>query len=160
MTITNWEDAKRKIKTRSPAFLITAGFIFLISSVIAFWNGSIDYRLQQKQMEWTVTVATVSFVDTKVEGSRGPNYGHSSTYYDIYYEYSVDDQVYTGKIENQNRSKNIGDTIDIKYNPDVLSESNHILEPSKSFMVSGSVCAILAVTLIAWSIYLAKKYPV
>lgn len=58
MTVSNLNDAKRKIKTRSPAFLITVGIILLISSVIVFWNGSIDYQIQNKQTEWIVTNAT------------------------------------------------------------------------------------------------------
>ena len=57
MTVSNLNDAKRKIKTRSPAFLITVGIILLISSVIVFWNGSIDYQIQNKQTEWIVTVS-------------------------------------------------------------------------------------------------------
>ena len=81
MTVSNLNDAKRKIKTRSPAFLITVGTILLISSVIVFWNGSIDYQIQNKQTEWIVTNATISHVETKVEGARGSNYGHTSTYF-------------------------------------------------------------------------------
>lgn len=160
MTISYLNDAKRKIKTRSPAFLITVGIILLISSVIVFWNGSIDYQIQNKQTEWIVTNATISHVETKVEGARGSNYGHTSTYFDIYYEYVVDDQTYTGIIEEQNQRRNIGEPLKIKYNPNIPQESTCILEPSKSFITSGTVCALLAISLISFSIYLAKKYPV
>lgn len=160
MTISNLDDAKMKIKTRSPAFFITVGIILLISSVIVFLNGSIDYQIQNKQTEWIVTNAKISHVKTKVEGARGSNYGYTSTYFDIYYEYVVDDQTYTGIIEEQNQRKNIGEPLKIKYNPNIPQESTCVLESSKSFIMSGTVCALLAISLISFSIYLAKKYPV
>ena len=160
MTISNLDDAKIKLKTRLPAFLITAGFIFLMCSIIAFWNGSVDYRMQLKQKDWTITTATVTFVDTKVEGAKGPHYGHTSTSYNIYYEYSVDDQLYTGIIENQNQTRKIDSSLEIKYNPKSPAESTHFLEPSKEFIVSGSIFAVLSVAFISLSLYWAKKYPV
>ena len=119
----------------------------------SFWNGSIDYQIQNKQTEWIVTNATISHVETKVEGARGSNYGHTSTYFDIYYEYVVDDQTYTGIIEEQNQRINIGEPLKIKYNPNIPQESTCILEPSKSFITNGTVCALLAISLISFSIY-------
>lgn len=40
------------------------------------------------------------------------NYGHTSTYYDIHYDYVIDGQVYSEIIDSVNYSKNIGDSLD------------------------------------------------
>lgn len=50
MTVSNLNDAKRKIKTRSPAFLITVGIILLISSVIVFGTdpSTIKYKISKQ----------------------------------------------------------------------------------------------------------------
>ncbi len=74
---------------------------------------------------------SVSDIETKVEGSRGPNYGADSTYYDIYYEYAVDDQIYTGVIKSQNQSRDIGESLKIKYDPTAPEKSSDVLELSK-----------------------------
>lgn len=156
MSKSDWNETIEEIKYKSPAFLITVGIICLICSFIAFWNGSIDYRIQQKQSAWSTTNATVSFVE---EITKRP-YKNRSTSYNIYYEYSVDDQLYTGIIKNQNRTRKIGSSLEIKYNPKNPAESTHFLEPSKEFIVSGSIFGVLSVTFITLSLYLAKKYPV
>lgn len=158
MTITNWEDAKINIKAQSPAFLLTVGFIFFICTVIVFWNAMVDYQTQRETTNWIITNAAISDIETKVQGSRGPNYGSKSTYYDIYYEYTVDNQIYTGIIKNQNRSRKIGESLKIKYNPEAPDKSIHELEPSKEFLVTGPVFALLFISSTSLGIYWGKKY--
>lgn len=156
MTISNWDQAKKKFKTGIPIFLITAGFIFLITAVIAFWNGSIDYRIQLEQKKWPITNATVSSAEAKVKRSSG-KYSHRTTYYDIHYDYMIDGQAYTGILEDQYRYKNIGDSFEIRYNPNAPEESTHILKPSKTFIVSGSISGGAGLILVTLSIILVKK---
>lgn len=126
--------------------------------MIVFWNAIVNYQIQRETTNWIVTNATVSDIETKVEGSRGPNYGAKSTYYEIYYEYTVDDQIYTGAIKNQNRSKDIGESLKIKYNPEAPEKSSHVLEPSKEFLVTGPVFSVLFISSTALGIYWGKKY--
>lgn len=158
MTISNWNEAKIQFKRRSPAFLLTVGFIFFICTVIVFWNAIVDYQTQRETTNWIITNATVSDIETKVQGSRGSNYGSKSTYYDIYYEYTVDNQIYTGIIKNQNRSRKIGESLKIKYNPEAPDKSIHELKPSKEFLVTGPVFAVLFISSTALGIYWGKKY--
>lgn len=154
----SFDEAKFQFKRRSPAFLLIAGFIFFICTVIVFWNAMVDYQTQRETTNWIITNATVSDIETKVQGSRGPNYGSKSTYYDIYYEYTVDNQIYTGIIKNQNRSRKIGESLKIKYNPEAPDKSIHELEPSKEFLVTGPVFALLFISSTSLGIYWGKKY--
>lgn len=158
MTISNLDEAKMMLRERSPVFLFTAGFIFFLCTVIAFWNGIVDYQTQIEQRSWIVTNATISDIDITSQGSRGTNYGAKSTYYNLYYEYTVDNKIYTGMIEDQNRSRRIGESLKIKYDPQEPSKSTHILEPSKDFIVIGTVFLILFILTTALAIYLVKKY--
>ncbi len=154
MTINNWSEAKEKIKVGIPVFLIMAGFIILIVSMLSLWNSLVGYQEQLKQVDWPITNATVSYVETKVERPHK----HRSTYYDIYYEYVIEDQVYTGIIEDQNRRKNIGDSFEIKYNPSEPAESTRILEPTKSYILNSSIFAAAGLTLMIFNIFLLKKW--
>lgn len=158
MTVSNWDKAKRQFKAGLPAFMITAGVIFLLSAFIGFWNGSIDYRMQLEQTSWPTVNAAISFVEEQTEHSMTPgHYGHTSTYYDIHYNYAVDGQIYTGVIEGRNRYSDLGDSFEIKYNPDAPEQSTYILEPSKAFLVSGSIFGGAGLLLVIFSVVLAKK---
>lgn len=158
MAISEWDKTKIQFKRRSPAFLLTVGFILFICTVIVFWNAIVEYQTQRETTNWIVTNATVSDIEIRVEGSRGSNYGAKSTYYEIYYEYTVDDQIYTGVMKNQNRSKDIGESLKIKYNPEAPDKSIHALEPSKEFLVTGPIFAVLFISSTALGIYWSKKY--
>lgn len=149
MTKKDWE----KIKYGCPPFLITVGIIFTLCSVITFWNGSVNYRIQKKQLDWSTTNATISYVE---EVTTRPT-KNRTTYYDIYYEYSVDDQLYTGIIEKQNRTRKIGSSLEIKYNPKNPAESSHVLEPSNKFIIWGFVYGVPGIFLIIFTIRLAKS---
>lgn len=150
---TSNEKEKRKVNSGFPAFLITVAIIFLFTSFIAFWNGSIDYRMQSKQKDWPVTNAVVSNVEKKTERQNK----NRSAYYNIYYEYKIEKQTYTGIIENQNKPKDIGELLEVKYNPESPTESTHISEPSKVFIVSGSITGVLGLIFVVVSIRMAKK---
>lgn len=156
MKISNWESAKKKAIVRLPAFTITATIIFFVASFITFWNGPIDYQEQIKQLDWTETDATVSFVYEYFDAFH-TQHGRGRTLYDIHYEYYVDDQIYTGIIEGQHTPKKEGDSFRIKYNPQNPEENTRILEPTKSYLVSGSVFATLGLILVIMTVVLIKK---
>lgn len=149
MKIRNSDEFKEKLKVGIPLLCGLIGFILIFLSAVIFWNGSIDYKMEQEQKSWTLTNATVIDVNENVEHSNAPGkYGHTFTFYDIHYEYIIDDQIYSGVIEKVNYSKNIGDLLKVKYNPMNPEKSTHILEPSKDFIVSGSICGIIG--LLMW----------
>lgn len=156
MRISNWESAKKQAITKLPAFTITAAVIFFIASFIAFWNGSIDYQEQTKQLDWTVTDATVSYVYEYFDAFHTHN-GGGRTLYDVHYEYYVEGQIHTGVIEEQHTTKKEGDSFKIKYNPQAPEEHTRTLEPSKAYLVSGSVFGALGLTLVILSISFIKK---
>ena len=155
MRISNWESAKKQAITKLPAFTITAAVIFFIATFLAFWNGRIDYQEQIKQLEWATTTATVNYVDEYWDAFFSQNGG--ATVYDIYYEYEVDDQLYTGSIEEEITPQNVGDVFQIKYNPKAPEEHTRTLEPSKSYLVSGSVFAALGLAMAIITVVLIRK---
>lgn len=156
MKISNWESAKKQAITKLPAFTITAAIILFIASFITFWNGSINYQEQTKQLDWTVTDATVSYVYEYWDAFHSHN-GRGKTLYDIHYEYHIDNQRYTGIIEGQHVPRNEGDSFKIKYNPQNPEENTLKLEPSKSYLVSGSIFGTLGLLMAILTIVLIKK---
>ena len=67
------------------------------------------------------------------------------------------DKVYSGIIEEQHAPKNLGESFEIKYNPQNPEENTLILEPSKSYLVSGFVFATLGLAMITLTIVFIKK---
>ena len=156
MRISNWESAKKQAIAKLPAFTITAALILFIASFIAFWNGHIDYQEQTKQLDWNVTDATVSYVYEYFDAFYTHN-GSGRTLYDIHYDYYVNEQVYSGIIEEQHEPKNMGDRFEIKYNPQEPEEHTRTLETSKSYLVSGSIFGALGLVMVITTIILIKK---
>ena len=109
--------------------------------------------MRQKQVDWPVVDATVMHVDEE----RRTTHSHTTyTEYTIHYQYSVDGQVYGGNFE-QNRGMQVGETIQVKYDPDDPAYSTDVLEPSLSSIVIGSVLAVAGVTAIIEANVLEKK---
>ena len=156
MRISNWVSAKHQAMTKLPAFTITAAIIFFIVSFITFGNGSIDYREQTKRLDWSVTDATVSYVYEYFDAFHTHN-GSGRTLYDVHYDYYVNEQVYSGVIEEQHEPKSLGDRFEIKYNPKNPEEHTRTLEISKSYLVSGSIFGALGLAMMVMTIILIKK---
>lgn len=121
-----WNEFKEKLRYLLPFCSLMIGIIFVVSSVIAFSNGRLNYKRQLEQSDWKVTNATVSYVQEDVDYSHGS----SHTYYDIHYDYVVDGQIYNGIIQDRSLPEDIGKSFEIKYNPQLPEKSTHILEPS------------------------------
>ena len=83
--------------------------------------------------------------------------GGGRTLYDVHYEYYVEGQIHTGVIEEHHTPKKEGDSFKIKYNPQAPEEHTRTLEPSKAYLVSGSVFGALGLTLVILSISFIKK---
>lgn len=57
----------------------------LISSFIAFWNGSLNYQEQREQLDWAITNATVSYVYKYYDAFHSHN-DSGQILYDIHFE--------------------------------------------------------------------------
>lgn len=158
MRISNKEKAKKQAILQAPLFTILAAVISFIASFITFWNGPINYREQVKQLDWPVTDATVSYVYEYYDPFFGGVGRHSgATVYDTHYEYVVDGQIYTEIIEGTTTHKNVGDVFKIKYNPENPEEHTQTLEPSKSYLLTGSLWGALCLTMVILTVILIRK---
>ena len=124
------------IKVSPRAMGMLFALVLLIFSVMCFRN----YYTQLEQSDWVTTTATVTSVSETRKRTSTKN-GHH-TVYDIYYVYSVNGQEYDDKIDDLNRSIPIGNTVQIKYDPNAPDESTHITKPAKSVLIMGIIFGI------------------
>lgn len=118
--------------------LFVAGFIFACGGIYLFVSGINTYIKQFDQKDWPVTVATVINVDEYRSGHKS-----RSKRYSILYQYEAEGDVYTGKIHGNNAPKKLGETFEIKYNPDARQESTRYLEPTFGIVVSNVIGFII-----------------
>lgn len=131
--------AKRKQSKLIQIILFVAGFIFICGGIYFFVNGISTYINQFNQKDWPVTTATVINVDEYRNGHRGSR----STRYNILYQYEAEGNVYTDEIRGNNAPKKLGETFEIKYNPDAPEESTRYLEPTFGIIVSSVIGFII-----------------
>lgn len=136
----------KKKKLKIPIFGIA--FLFFAISFLAIELSG--YVRQLGQRDWSVATATVINVDERTE-TGGGRHGHRShrTVYDILYQYQANGNVYTGEILKNNVPKKLGETLEIKYDPDAPENSTKYLEPSPGIVVS-SVIGFLIFGLIGY----------
>lgn len=125
---------KQKQSKRIQIILFVAGFIFACGGIHFLVNGINTYINQFAQKDWSVTTATVINVDEYYSGHKS-----RSTRYNILYQYEAEGNVYTGEIYRNNASKKLGETFEIKYNPDAPKESTRYLEPTFGIVVSSVI---------------------
>ena len=120
-----------------------AGLYFMIQSIS-------DYMESCNQQEWQLETATVMNVKQRIE-TNGVKIRTRKTVYDIDYEYTVDEKVYSGNLYGTvGDSKQIGSTFEIRYNPQSPDEHTAILSPSIPHLVMGiiSSCLFIFVSLV------------
>lgn len=88
---------------------------------------------QFEQTDWEVTTATV----INVEAHRTVRHNLRDSSYDIYYQYEAGGNVYTGVIYRLNAGRKVGETFDVKYDPEAPQNATHYLELTSGFVVSG-----------------------
>ena len=130
--------AKQKQSKRIRIILFAAGFIFVCGGIYVLVSGIKTYINQFEQKQWPVATAIVINVDEYYSGHKS-----RSIRYNILYQYEAEGNVYTGEISRNNTSKKLGETFEIKYNPDVLAESTHYLEPVFGIAVSSVIGFII-----------------
>ena len=103
---------KKRQKERFDILLFAAG-LFCIGMTLWILISEISEYVQQK--DWTAATAVVVDVSP-----------HSGDY-DVYYQYEAAGDIYTGKFSKVGK-RTLGETIEIRYNPDAPEKSNWVLE--------------------------------
>ena len=109
------------------------GYVLMIVGIYLIVNGIKDYAEQSRQNDWLTTQATVTDVSSEVVNSFA--HGSSRTYYIMTYEYVVDGETYTGSTGRMSSPRLVGDTITVKYDPEMPEENTAILSPNTRDLV-------------------------
>ena len=113
------------------AYFRFMGYVMMIVGIYLIVNGIKDYAEQSRQKDWLTTQATVTDVSSEVvRSSPGRHGSNSSTYYIMAYEYAVDGETYTGRTGRMSSPRLVGDTITVKYDPEMPEENTAILSPN------------------------------
>ena len=126
------------------------GLVMLIVGIGLIVDGIGDYADQSHQKDWISIEATVTDVSSQVV--RYPTKGRSRTYYTIVYEYEANGEIYTGSIGHLLSPRLVGDTITVKYDPEMPEENTAILSPNTHNLV---VLLILGTAIAAVGVYLS-----
>lgn len=110
------------------AYFRFMGYVMMIVGIYLIVNGIKDYAEQSRQTDWIPIEATVTDVSSEVVSSSPGRHGsNSSTYYIMAYEYAVDGETYTGRTGRMSSPRLVGDTITVKYDPEMPEENTAIL---------------------------------
>ena len=131
------------------AYFRFMGYVMMIVGIYLIVNGIKDYAEQSRQNDWLTTQATVTDVSSEVV--RYPTKGRSRTYYTIVYEYEANGEIYTGSIGHLLSPRLVGDTITVKYDPEMPEENTTILSPNTrdlvTLLILGTAIAVVGVFL-------------
>lgn len=132
------------------AYFRFMGYVMMIVGIYLIVNGIKDYAEQSRQNDWLTTQATVTDVSSKEDSSSSLHNSHI-TYYIMAYEYAVDGKTYTGRTGRMSSPRLVGDTITVKYNPEVPEENTAILSPNTHnllvLLILGTAIAVVGVYL-------------
>ena len=109
------------------------GLVMLIVGIGLIADGIGNYVDQSRQKGWITTAATVTDASSQVV--RYPTKGRSRTYYTIVYEYEANGEIYTGSIGHLLSPRLVGDTITVKYDPEMPEENTATLSPNTHNLV-------------------------
>ena len=116
------------------AYFRIMGLVMLIVGIGLIADGIGNYVDQSRQKGWITTAATVTDASSQVV--RYPTKGRSRTYYTIVYEYEANGEIYTGSIGHLLSPRLVGDTITVKYDPEMPEENTTILSPNTRDLVT------------------------
>ena len=132
------------------AYFRFMGYVMLIVGIGLIVDGIGNYVDQSRQKDWSTTSATVTDVSSKEDSSSSLHNSHI-TYYIMAYEYAVDGKTYTGRTGRMSSPRLVGDTITVKYNPEVPEENTAILSPNTHnllvLLILGTAIAVVGVFL-------------
>ena len=124
----------RKQNRKFSLYFRIMGLVMLIVGIGLIVDGIGDYADQSHQKDWISIEATVTDVSSEVV--RYPTKGRSRTYYTIVYEYEANGEIYTGSIGHLLSPHLVGDTITVKYDPEMPEENTAILSPNTRDLVT------------------------
>ena len=116
------------------AYFRFMGYVMMIVGIGLIVDGIGDYADQSHQKDWISIEATVTDASSQVV--RYPTKGRSRTYYTIVYEYEANGEIYTGSIGHLLSPRLVGDTITVKYDPEMPEENTTILSPNTRDLVT------------------------
>lgn len=116
------------------AYFRLMGLVMLIVGIGLIADGIGNYVDQSRQKDWLTTQATVTDVSSE-EGSSSSLHNSHITYYIMTYEYVVDGKTYTGRTGRMSSPRLVGDTITVKYDPEMPEENTTILSPNTRDLV-------------------------
>lgn len=119
----------RKQNRKFPLYFRLMGYVMMVVGIVLIVNGIKDYAEQSRQNDWLTTSATVTDVSSE-EGSSSSLHNSHITYYIMTYEYVVDGKTYTGSTGRMSSPRLVGDTITVKYDPEMPEENTAILSPN------------------------------
>lgn len=152
--MSTWKGTKKKMGGTLPALLVMLSFVLWAPTFIMLWNGIGGFVAQHEQINWLIVDAVVVDVEEQDTYSNQP--GHASrrtgTRCEVYYEYTVDEKVYSGHFW-QGDKMDVGESMKIKYNPDAPQYSTEELDPLRDAVKNvavgvgtGAVAVIAVVT--------------
>ena len=97
MTYTDFGEFKKQVKNIIPGFIFLVGIVLSISCVVTIITGIPGYKEEMSQLNWIKTDAAVTNVYENMTTS-----GNKYIIYDISYEYSAEENRYTGLIKSVN----------------------------------------------------------
>lgn len=124
----------RKQNRKFSLYFRIMGLVMLIVGIGLIVDGIGNYVDQSRQKDWITTAATVTDASSQVV--RYPTKGRSRTYYTIVYEYEANGEIYTGSIGHLLSPRLVGDTITVKYDPEMPEENTTILSPNTRDLVT------------------------
>ena len=124
----------RKQNRKFSLYFRIMGLVMLIVGIGLIADGIGNYVDQSRQKGWITTAATVTDASSQVV--RYPTKGRSRTYYTIVYEYEANGEIYTGSIGHLLSPRLVGDTITMKYDPEMPEENTTILSPNTRDLVT------------------------
>ena len=140
----------RKQNRKFSLYFRIMGLVMLIVGIGLIVDGIGNYVDQSRQKGWITTAATVTDASSQVV--RYPTKGRSRTYYTIVYEYEANGEIYTGSIGHLLSPRLVGDTITVKYDPEMPEENTAILSPNTHDLL---VLLILGTAIAAVGVYLS-----
>lgn len=152
MTYTDFGEFKKQVKNIMPGFIFFVGIVLSFSCVVTIIIGIPGYKEEISQLNWIKTEATVTNVYERMTTN-----GNKYIIYDILYEYSAEENVYTGLIESVNYKK-IGDEFEIKYNPQSPKKSTSVLKPNVNFIIFGVILGISGILLMILPFIFKKNF--
>lgn len=134
--------ASMKKRTAFTALFRIMGIIVLILGIRMIGEGIYNYIDEHHQADWISTTAYVIDISSEYSGSTHDQ----SVHYNITYQYEVNGAKYADTLYNRGKPMGIGDTVKIKYDPNVPEKSTDILKPSVYNLVIFLIFGVILTT--------------